>query len=143
MYRVAFNSYFVPKDLDNGFEYKGRRLIGLDIYITHIMKDKETGEELLFEKIEDCGFMNPHFTANYDNIDGLSVKNHVRETDAYDFDYIISKENSCSIYFSDSNDPESISLYEAIDILLSYKEEFDNIENYPAECNAYCLMDVE
>ena len=139
--RISYDSMFVA---NGDITYHGKKVTGLQIYVDHIFRDKETGQEVLFMSSNDCPFPRV-FALGYDKDEGFSVEKNLPYSSIntfYEFDFHIRESGACWIFYEDV-EPETVSLTEAVEMLVKYQKQFDHKENRPAENTSWSMEYVD
>lgn len=156
MYRLCYDSHFLPNSLEDGFIYKDKRIIGLSLYFIYKAIDKKTGKERFFdgETKEDQTFPNPgnnlcpfgffiddFYSCHIDKEHGYMMLPNKELLEKSDYEIFYEPEcEAC--YWENNATPIIISFEEAVEILKNNFGEFDNSNNRPTQSLSYSVHEI-
>lgn len=136
-YRISYDKHFTTSPIE-GIPYNDRMIDGLSIYFRYRYYDKN-GREVLFrlDSQPPC-----FYKCCYDEENGYRMELLKDKLKNYNYARVEYEEENAYIWYTDSNEPVSITVKEAKDILIKYRDGFDNSNNYPAQNLAYAATKV-
>lgn len=137
-YRISYDATFITDPVE-GILYNGRKLQMISIWFQYRYYGKN-GKEVLFEK---DGQPSRFYRCSYDKDTGYKMEYLSDKLKEYTYSKIeYEEENEAFLFYADSNDPVSIPIEEAKQILIKYNDAFNNSDNYPAQSVAYSSSKV-
>lgn len=139
-YRICYEALFFPKQIE-GFKYKGKGIYALSLHFLCLYSDRKTGEEIFFKEEEQP--VREFFDCYIDKGEGFRMK-CLHCTDYH----VLYDLYECFVFFlpsgeSDLVTKEKISREEARHILRDNFQKWDDSDNKPTQCTAYCSVPVE
>lgn len=132
-YRIEYQALFLPNSLE-GFEYNGEKIDGLALYFEYRYYDVKTGNEVFWKKDEEPTRAYDCYVNKENGYKMVHLNNCI-----YNVTY---KPSDCFLYLADKSDPRLISFEEALSILKSNYNKWDNSDNRPTQCTSYCSVEV-